>query len=346
MTGTPRDEDKRRRGQSTPDRDTNSLRHEFVFAQTHDPAEAESIVTSFYFPHRLDLQRRSDGLDMQFAGLRLGAISVGRLTYGRDLEVSSEALENFHVNIPLSGRALSASGPDERCLTGVGEAAVFVPGAPAKVRWSADCEQLWVMIGRRSLEAELEHSLGRSIVEPLQFAMHMNLSTPVAAWWRVALDMVAREFDQPSGMATHPAISKHLERLLLEGLLLAQPHNYSDTLGEPACASARKAVAQAVELLEERPSEPWSSTTLAREVHLSVRSLQEGFKRDVGQPPMTYLRDIRLRRVRTSLLRAAPGTTTVGAVATRHGFLHLGRFAATYRRKFGEMPSATLARWD
>jgi transcriptional regulator GlxA family with amidase domain len=39
---------------------------------------------------------------------------------------------------------------------------------------------------------------------------------------------------------------------------------------------------------------------------------------------------------------AAPHTTTVARVAGRWGFLYLSRFAAAYRQKFGENPSATL----
>jgi hypothetical protein len=54
-------------------------------------------------------------------------------------------------------------------------------------------------------------------------------------------------------------------------------------------------------------------STLAREDHVSVRSLQEGFKRDVERPPMP------LRRAHSFLQRAAPGTTTVEAVASRAG---------------------------
>lgn len=59
---------------------------------------------------------------------------------------------------------------------------------------------------------------------------------------------------------------------------------------------------------------------------------------------MTYLRDDRLRRARETLLAAAPGATTVGAVASGLGLLHLGRFAAAYRNAFGEAPSDTLNR--
>jgi transcriptional regulator GlxA family with amidase domain len=53
---------------------------------------------------------------------------------------------------------------------------------------------------------------------------------------------------------------------------------------------------------------------------------------------MTYLRRVRLHRVRAALLDAPPEATTVQSVATRFGFLHLGHFSATYRQAFGENP--------
>jgi len=36
---------------------------------------------------------------------------------------------------------------------------------------------------------------------------------------------------------------------------------------------------------------------------------------------------------------------SIGDVAARWGFWHLSRFAADYTRLFGELPSATRARW-
>jgi transcriptional regulator GlxA family with amidase domain len=83
---------------------------------------------------------------------------------------------------------------------------------------------------------------------------------------------------------------------------------------------------------------------LATEVHLSVRALQEGFRRHVGMAPMAYLRTVRLRRAHTALKDANPAETTVQAVAVSLGLLHQGRFAAQYRAVFGEMPSETLHR--
>jgi AraC-like DNA-binding protein len=72
------------------------------------------------------------------------------------------------------------------------------------------------------------------------------------------------------------------------------------------------------------------------------RGLQDGFARHVGVSPTAYLRDVRLRRVHADLHAADPARHTVAEIALRWGFAHLGRFAATYRRRYGCAPSQTL----
>jgi transcriptional regulator GlxA family with amidase domain len=62
----------------------------------------------------------------------------------------------------------------------------------------------------------------------------------------------------------------------------------------------------------------------------------------MGTSPMAYLRELRLQAVHDELAIAEPGSIRVTEVAARWGFVHLGRFAATYRRQFAELPSDTL----
>lgn len=57
---------------------------------------------------------------------------------------------------------------------------------------------------------------------------------------------------------------------------------------------------------------------------------------------MKYLQRIRLEKAREDLLTAPPGTLTITGVANKWGFVHLGRFAAAYSRRFFELPSETL----
>ncbi len=102
------------------------------------------------------------------------------------------------------------------------------------------------------------------------------------------------------------------------------------------------AIRKAVELLEERPCEPWTTVRLATEVHLSVRALQAGFCRCFATPPMTYLRQVRLRRAHEALKEAGRDATTVRAVVGLG--IVTGRPHAAYREAFGEAPSETLNR--
>ena len=58
---------------------------------------------------------------------------------------------------------------------------------------------------------------------------------------------------------------------------------------------------------------------------------------------MQMLRTIRLDRARRELL-AGGLNANVTSVALAWGFDHLGRFAASYRERFGETPRETLQR--
>jgi len=73
------------------------------------------------------------------------------------------------------------------------------------------------------------------------------------------------------------------------------------------------------------------------------RTLEDYCEVELGTAPYRYLRLYRLAQVRRALLSATPATASVTAVSRRYGFLDLGRFAATYRAAFNELPSDTLA---
>jgi AraC-like DNA-binding protein len=281
---------------------------------------------------------------MEVTGLRLGALTAGRLTYGRRARLRTADAENFHVNLPLRGRAASRSGTGEPVTTGPGGGLVFSPGAPAEISWSADCEQLCLMVPRACLEAELEQLLGRSLGRRLAFDFVADLHSPLGRRWRTVLNLLVDELDHPTDVGRNPLVGRHVEGLVLDGLLLGQPHTHSDAATRYRPVGLGAAIRHAVELLEERPSEPWTTVRLAAEVHLSVRALQEGFRRDLATPPMTYLRQIRLRRAGEALKTADRDATTVHAVAIGLGILHMSRFAAAYREAFGEAPSDTLNR--
>ncbi|VIO73158.1 hypothetical protein CI1B_47620 [Bradyrhizobium ivorense] len=100
---------------------------------------------------------------------------------------------------------------------------------------------------------------------------------------------------------------------------------------------------KAIERLEFEPARPWRVGELAALCGVAPRTLQKHFHRYLDQAPLAFLRDLRLKRVRQELLCDAQGAS-VTEIATRFGFIHLGRFAIRYRHRYGETPSATLRR--
>ena len=60
--------------------------------------------------------------------------------------------------------------------------------------------------------------------------------------------------------------------------------------------------------------------------------------------PWRYHRLRRLQLVHRALRDGGRDPTSISAIARRFGFGELGRFAATYRALYGELPSGTLRR--
>ena len=74
---------------------------------------------------------------------------------------------------------------------------------------------------------------------------------------------------------------------------------------------------------------------------LSVRSLHSLFVKFRGASPSEFIREQRLTGIR-SALRSARNGATVAEIAIAWNYQNFGNFAATYRKRFGELPSETL----
>lgn len=89
-----------------------------------------------------------------------------------------------------------------------------------------------------------------------------------------------------------------------------------------------------------------ATVELAGAVGVSDRWVRAAFQTMYGVSASVFFQARAMDGARRQLQAAGPGSLTVTEVAMRSGFWHLGRFSATYRRYFGELPSETLARVD
>jgi transcriptional regulator GlxA family with amidase domain len=133
---------------------------------------------------------------------------------------------------------------------------------------------------------------------------------------------------------------------LVSGLLLAADHRHRDAIAAEPKAISSRGIRAAVDIIEAEPHLPLTVTALATRTNVSVRSLQEGFRRHLGMSPMAYLRKVRLRQAHRTLQMSDPSVTTVASIAYQWGFTNLGRFATAYAARYGEKPAITLRRME
>lgn len=313
-------------------------------AMSRDLDHARQALTEVFLPVEFPSARTSPTFEMRLNAMKVGRVTCGYMRFRDAVHIETAEAENFHVDIPTGGRAtMRASGAAP--IYGTPETAgVFMPGRPVEIASPERFEQLSLMIPQDHLQLEVQNLLGHGLSRPLEFRGKIDLTMPGGRTMLQALQMIDSASRQERGLLAHPLAIQRLEQVFVHSLLFAQPHSYSGELAGPAPAAGPRPVSHAVELLRGRPEHPWTVTELAAAVSVSGRSLQEGFRRSLDTTPMTYLRRLRLEKVREELVSAAPGTVSVTDVAARWGFSHLGRFAAAYRSEYSERPSDTLRR--
>ena len=99
----------------------------------------------------------------------------------------------------------------------------------------------------------------------------------------------------------------------------------------------------AKEYIETNFHHPVHLEDLSHHTRVSIRMVQRCFREHFDTTITDFLKTVRLDMANRELAVKHPGETNVKQVALRNGFTHLGRFSVTYRQRFGELPSETLA---
>jgi AraC family ethanolamine operon transcriptional activator len=137
----------------------------------------------------------------------------------------------------------------------------------------------------------------------------------------------------------HAPARRMLVLSLCDALLGCIGHGTATSALPASAASRRRIVARSRQYMQDHAHEVIAVPDLCQAIGTSRRALQYAFEDVMQISPVTYLRTMRLNRVRSEL-RQCPAST-VGDVAARWGFWHPSRFASDYKAMFGELPSAT-----
>jgi AraC-like DNA-binding protein len=304
---------------------------------------ARSVLHRFFYPTSVGAPQGPAGFGLDVQVIQLGPLTIGQLSFANQVTLVAAELDAYHISMPTTGRIQSRHAGHEVTAT-PSHGVIFGPGYPVYTLHDARSTELDVKIQRGALEEELSGLLGRPVDGPLDLPPQLDLAGGPGRSWRRLIRLLRDELDHSQSLIYQPLIAEQLRSSVLGGLLLSTPHRYYDELTGPAVAGPPRMIRRVVDAIHDEPERAFSVGDLARIGGMSVRSLQEGFRRHLGCTPMAYLQQVRLTHAHDALRRADPTRVTVAAVAHRWGFAHLGRFASTYRAQFGQAPSETLRR--
>ncbi len=315
-------------------------RPENLLFSSQDLDEVRLTVARIMRPHALKLDNNADRLEARMYHMALGDLSLSRLSYGASITIEPEPHETFFlVTMPVRGKANFEHGGQQVVLN-PGVAAVLSPDDATRMHWHSGNEQLILRLSRALVERTLVGHIGQRLAQPLRFdlAFHWRNAGP----WPLLLQYLAECMNHRQVMQQKLVLDQ-IEHMVAATLLATQRHNYSCFTIPKAPGVLPRQIKRAQEYMQAHAHEHLTAEILAKEVGISVRSIQAGFKEFLGCSPSRYLRDLRLDRVRAELIKGAEGN--VAAVALRWGFEHLGRFSSYYKERFGELPRQTLLRY-
>ncbi|HJW23801.1 MAG TPA: AraC family transcriptional regulator [Rhodocyclaceae bacterium] len=308
-----------------------------------DVDETRRLVARVFCDHRLKQLGAGERLDYRQVHIAGTAVGISVIGYGARVSIDPGPLDSFYlVQIPLKGSdALRAGGSE--AVSHRGCATVHSPHHHLRMCWSADCRKLVVRVDRQALERHALSLSGRPLRGALEFDLLMDTRAgPGASWARLAGGLF-KELQRTPSILDSPLVAAQFEQMLMTSLLDWQPNSHLRASAERAADPCPRYVRLVEEHIDANCHLPITVDDLFAVSGVSSRSLFAAFRKHRGVSPMQHVRNVRMLRVRAELSTPSRATS-VTETATRWGFLELGRFAADYRKRFGESPSDTLKR--
>ena len=294
-------------------------------------------------PH-IRLLTDPDSLSLAHRVAHVGPLAIGELVVGSEMSLDcGELCSAYRLNVLRSGR-LKSMHRKSSITAGPGSVTLYQPRGHASARWAAGSRMIAVKIDHGVVDEALGDVLGRQVTAQIDFQPTVSTTSGAVRGWLNMLLMLTEQLFQPHSALTHPLVSLPFVDSLVRGHLLVADHPHRDAVAAEPKPVASRIVRTALDIIEAEPQSPWTVSTLAARSHVSVRCLQEGFRRHLGTSPMTYLRVVRLRRAHVALQQSDPSIGSVASIAYQWGFTNLGRFAAAHTARYGETPVVTLRR--
>lgn len=304
--------------------------------------EATDVVSRNIYPHKLRVaDAHGRNLRCLTSALDLGDCALGYVQYGFNVVIDSGVISEYLlVKSTISGQGRVICG-NQAVTSNPGSIIMTSMTRATFVSMTPECRHLTARICRKALEYRIAEKLGRRLSEPLLFGFEVSSDSDFGrAWHQLLRHICDLSATAPKALAAED-IRKQYSRTMIELLVHAAPHNYSESLERGANHAVPWYVRRAREYMHEHVADLRSIAEVAGSVGVTPRTLQNGFRQVFNMTPAEYVRDIRIQALHEALLRADP-SQGVTEVMQNMGIVNFGRYAQYYRRKIGVAPSVTL----
>lgn len=307
---------------------------------TRDLDEARVHVGRFWERHRSTM-RRGRRYGLRWHQCDLTNVSLAYVETPSAIRVECGPVADvFRISfVQRGGLRFRIDGAKVECAED--QAAVYGPGQELIVDTEPFSLLLLTLRGRSVREA-MARRYDTASMSSEHWPRSLPTAAPAVSTLRSLCRWLATELDQPDSTVgpSRPgslAVERTIRTLFLDCF----------DASNPAASAAEEVPELRVRLMEEwieaNLGEPITVDDLAQIGGVSVRSVQEAFRRRRQCSPMQHVINRRLEAAHRLLLMA-PSGTSVTSVALDCGFHNFGRFAVRYRSVFGETPSQTRAR--
>lgn len=277
-------------------------------------------------------------------GGQLDRLEMVRFRTGSDLQVEiPEHLGYFDFIVALSGRAVVRTGSETVGVEPRRSGVVLQPGTHVEMALQSGYDQAHLRIAPAMFLTTAESLLGHDPGGAIRFdTARFDLAAGVSAWVGTLTGLIEDGVRSSRG-ATHPLMAGRWAEAVVAGILTSVPNTLAPLLDGRVHRLPFRSLQVATDFIESHLEDSLTVADIAAAAGVSVRALQRGFREHHGATPFGYVQQRRLAVTRRDLLNAGE-SETVADIAYRWGFTHLSRFAAAYRARYGETPSATLRR--
>lgn len=313
-----------------------------VFLETADPEVARREMSKILAPHAMAPTDSAAPFQARHHHARLAGMSVNFIQYSPGASISADLSRRFYlIHYVLGGECRLGAEIGGRVLT-TGDIAVINPTEPFSLKTTADCGQIVIKLESTVLSESAQSRFSLPADPPIRFDAATR-GVQDASVARV-IDLICKEADNPGPDGAGPRTESMLAELFAVTLIESLPHNHSAAVALTGSETGIapwyvKRVEEFIDLHADKDIRIGDMTAVAG---VSERTLYNGFRIWRATSPKSYLKAVRLDRVRTELLGLKAKSRSVSEIAREAGFRHMGNFARDYRKRFDERPSDTL----